>query len=114
MFNAYFFTYLFFPKGCHRFVGYLEEEAVKTYTKCIAAVEADEVADWKTRKAPEVARKYWRLPAEATVLDVLYAVRVDETVHRDVNHLLAEVKQEDPNPVDALHQSAPKHNEVPQ
>lgn len=31
-FNLYFFTYLFFPKYAHRFVGYLEEEAVHTYT----------------------------------------------------------------------------------
>lgn len=29
------FSYIFSPKFCHRFVGYLEEEAVKTYTKCL-------------------------------------------------------------------------------
>jgi hypothetical protein len=34
-FNAYFFMYLFAPKFSHRFVGYLEEEAVTTYTKCL-------------------------------------------------------------------------------
>lgn len=28
-------SYLLSPKFCHRFVGYLEEEAVKTYTKCL-------------------------------------------------------------------------------
>ena len=28
-------TYLISPRFCHRMVGYLEEEAVKTYTKCI-------------------------------------------------------------------------------
>ena len=31
-FNAFFFTYLFAPSTCHRFVGFLEEEAVRTYT----------------------------------------------------------------------------------
>ena len=31
-YNLYFFSYMFFPKYCHRFVGYLEEEAVHTYT----------------------------------------------------------------------------------
>ena len=28
-------AYLISPRFCHRFVGYLEEEAVKTYTKCL-------------------------------------------------------------------------------
>lgn len=31
-FNFYFLLYLFTPKTAHRFVGYLEEEAVHTYT----------------------------------------------------------------------------------
>jgi len=31
-YNLYFISYLLFPKYCHRFVGYLEEEAVHTYT----------------------------------------------------------------------------------
>ena len=29
-YNAFFFTYLFSPKTAHRFVGALEEEAVRT------------------------------------------------------------------------------------
>ena len=28
-------AYLLSPRFCHRFVGYLEEEAVVTYTKCV-------------------------------------------------------------------------------
>jgi hypothetical protein len=31
-FNFYFLAYLLSPSTCHRFVGYLEEEAVHTYT----------------------------------------------------------------------------------
>lgn len=31
-YNLYFLAYLIAPKFCHRFVGYLEEEAVHTYT----------------------------------------------------------------------------------
>jgi threonyl-tRNA synthetase len=31
-FNAYFLAYLLSPSTCHRFVGFLEEEAVHTYT----------------------------------------------------------------------------------
>ena len=33
--NLFFFCYLTNPKYCHRFVGYLEEEAVRTYTPCL-------------------------------------------------------------------------------
>jgi hypothetical protein len=28
-------AYMLSPRFCHRFVGYLEEEAVVTYTKCV-------------------------------------------------------------------------------
>ena len=33
MYNAFFLSYLISPKACHRFVGYIEEEAVHTYTR---------------------------------------------------------------------------------
>jgi hypothetical protein len=36
MFNMFFFAYLVSPKFCHALVGYLEEEAVKTYTHALA------------------------------------------------------------------------------
>ncbi|KAG6866303.1 hypothetical protein C0991_006399 [Blastosporella zonata] len=39
--------------------------------------------------APEIAIDYWRLPPDAKLLDVMYAVRSDETTHRFVNHSLA-------------------------
>ena len=34
-FNAFFLSYLISPRTCHRFVGYLEEEAVRTYTHAL-------------------------------------------------------------------------------
>lgn len=34
-FNAYFLAYLVSPRMCHAAVGYLEEEAVKTYTHAL-------------------------------------------------------------------------------
>jgi ubiquinol oxidase len=43
----------------------------------------------KDKPAPPIAIDYWRLPANATMLDVVYAVRSDETTHRFVNHSLA-------------------------
>ena len=36
--------------------------------------------------APEIARRYWNLPADATLRDVVEVVRADEAHHRDVNH----------------------------
>lgn len=35
VFTAYTLFYSIAPKHCHSFVGYLEEEAVKTYTRAI-------------------------------------------------------------------------------
>jgi threonyl-tRNA synthetase len=35
MCNLFFMTYLLSPKTCHAAVGYLEEEAVKTYTHAL-------------------------------------------------------------------------------
>jgi len=36
---------------------------------------------------------YWRLKPDASLLDVIYAVRSDETTHRFVNHSLANLNQ---------------------
>ncbi|KAG8734896.1 hypothetical protein FRC10_011229, partial [Ceratobasidium sp. 414] len=98
-YNAFFFGYLISPKSAHRFVGFLEEEAVVTYTKCIAEIEAGRIPEWKVKPAPNIAIDYWRLPKSATLLDVIKAVRADESAHRFVNHSLANLKQnEDLNP----------------
>ena len=36
--NCFFIAYMISPRFCHRFVGYLEEEAVKTYTYCLKVI----------------------------------------------------------------------------
>jgi ubiquinol oxidase len=48
--------------------------------------------------APSIAKDYWRLPENATMKDVLYAVRSDETTHRFVNHSLGNLGPNDVNP----------------
>jgi hypothetical protein len=88
-YNLFFLSYLLSPRACHRFVGYLEEEAVKTYTTCIKTIEAGHLPEWTNKPAPPIAIDYWRLPPDAKMLDVVYAVRADETTHRFVNHSLA-------------------------
>ncbi|KAF7325161.1 Alternative oxidase [Mycena kentingensis (nom. inval.)] len=91
-YNLFFLTYIVSPRSCHRFVGYLEEEAVFTYTRCIEELEKGWIPEWSNRPAPEIAIDYWRLPKDATLLDVIYAVRSDETTHRFVNHSLANLE----------------------
>ncbi|KAE9404009.1 mitochondrial alternative oxidase [Gymnopus androsaceus JB14] len=97
-YNLFFFSYLISPRTCHRFVGHLEEEAVLTYTKCIKEIEAGRVPEWSDKPAPQIAIDYWRLDPNASLLDVIYAVRSDETTHRFVNHSLANLETEDVNP----------------
>jgi demethoxyubiquinone hydroxylase (CLK1/Coq7/Cat5 family) len=96
-------SYLISPKFCHRFVGYIEEEACTTYTKIIEAIEnaeeGSELALWREELAPRIARSYWHLGEKGTVLDVMYAVRADEAEHRDVNHLCSTMEDGMPNPI---------------
>jgi hypothetical protein len=36
----------------------------------------------KTQPAPDIAKQYWRMDDNATMLDLIYAVRLDEAGHR--------------------------------
>ena len=45
-FNTLFIAYLIYPKVVHRFVGYLEEEAVHTYTRSIEEIESGQLKKW--------------------------------------------------------------------
>ena len=90
-FNAFFILYLFWPRVAHRFVGYLEEEAVVSYTHYLEDIDAGRI---KNRPAPKIAIDYWKLPADAQLRDVVEAVRRDEAKHRDVNHGFADTLQQ--------------------
>ena len=85
-YNLYFFLYLLAPKTAHRVVGYLEEEAVVSYTHYLAEIDAGGV---ENVAAPQIALKYWNLPATARLRDVVLVVRADEAHHRDTNHHFA-------------------------
>jgi hypothetical protein len=99
-FNGFFLSYLISPRICHRFVGYLEEEAVITYTRAIEELEAGNLPEWKDLDAPEIAVKYWQMPeGQRKMKDLLLFIRADEAKHREVNHTLANLKPtQDPNP----------------
>ncbi|KAH8114645.1 alternative oxidase [Phellopilus nigrolimitatus] len=97
-YNVFFLSYLISPRICHRFVGYLEEEAVKTYSTCISDLENGRFPEWENKPAPGIAKDYWRLAPDATIVDMIYAIRSDEATHRFVNHSLANLNSSDVNP----------------
>ncbi len=85
-YNSFFLLYLISPMTAHRVVGYLEEEAVYSYTEYLAGVDNGTYTDVP---APKIAIDYWKLAPDATLRDVIIVVRTDEAHHRDVNHEFA-------------------------
>ena len=86
-FNFYFLLYILSPRISHRIVGYLEEEAVHSYSEYLAGVDSGTYANVP---APQIAIDYWKLAPGALLRDVIVAVRADEVLHRDVNHQFAD------------------------
>ncbi|CAL9091491.1 unnamed protein product [Musa acuminata var. zebrina] len=99
-FNAYFLGYLVSPKFAHRVTGYLEEEAIHSYTEYLRDLEAGKIDNIP---APSIAIDYWRLPADATLKDVVVVVRADEAHHRDVNHFASLLRSSSDDVVFAGH-----------
>lgn len=101
-FNSMFLAYLISPRTCHRFVGYLEEEAVLTYTLVLEDIETGKLPKWSDPafKIPDIAIDYWKIPeGNRTMRDLILYIRADEAKHREVNHTLGNLKQKvDPNP----------------
>ncbi|BGP09786.1 inducible alternative oxidase 2 [Rhodotorula toruloides] len=100
-FNMFFFSYLI---------------SVKTYTHIIEAIQRGEIPEWAEggkRKVPQVAKDFWRLSDDATMLDLVRAVRADEAGHRFVNHTLANLRKDDINPVSMVHQSPTMQGQLP-
>lgn len=82
-YNLFFLLYLISSRTAHRVVGYLEEEAVYSYTEYLAGVDD---GTYENVAAPQIAIDYWQLAPEARLRDVILVVRADEATHRDVNH----------------------------
>ncbi|KAJ2762025.1 inducible alternative oxidase 2 [Coemansia sp. BCRC 34490] len=82
-FAVFSLLYMVSPRTAHRVVGYLEEEAVTSYTHFIKEIDAGRI---ENVKAPAIAVAYWNLDESATLRDVVLAVRADEALHRDTNH----------------------------
>lgn len=94
VFNSFLLLYIISSKTAHRMVGYLEEEAVKTYTHCLEDLDAGKLQYWTKLAAPQIAIEYWNLPENAKFRDVLLSIRADEAVHREVNHHFASIPKD--------------------
>ncbi|MFT6786310.1 MAG: ubiquinol oxidase [Dinoroseobacter sp.] len=86
-YNFYFWLYLFAPRTAHRVVGYLEEEAVVSYTRYLEEIDAGRV---ENVPAPNIAKQYWGLADDARLREVVIVIRADEEKHRDANHGFAD------------------------
>lgn len=84
---AYSLMYALAPKTSHRLVGYLEEEAIVSYTNFAAEIDAGNI---ENIPAPQMAIEYWNLSPDARLKDVVLSVRADEASHRDFNHEIAD------------------------
>lgn len=82
-FNVFFVLYIVSPKLAHRIVGYLEEEAIHSYTEYLKDIDRGLI---ENVPAPAISIDYWKLPKDAKLRDVILVIRADEAHHRDVNH----------------------------
>ena len=94
-------TYAVHPGSMHRFVGYLEETAVETYTNLVEKTTTPGTKlhdEWQGLSAPGIAKAYWKLDRDAKWVDCLQHMLADESHHRDVNHTFATLPEGAPNP----------------
>ena len=85
--HFYFVLYVLFPKTAHRMVGYFEDQAVISYTQYLEQIDLGVI---ENIDAPQIAIDYYGLELNATLRDVVVAVREDEQGHADVNHSMAD------------------------
>ncbi|AIL13552.1 oxidase [Candidatus Paracaedimonas acanthamoebae] len=87
-YTLYLILYICSARTAHRLVGYLEEEAVVSYTQYLKEVEEGRMANCEI---PQIARGYWNLSPTARLKDLIVVIRNDECKHRDVNHQFSDM-----------------------
>ncbi len=87
-YTLYLIMYVFSAKTAHRLVGYLEEEAVISYTQYLEEIERGRIPN---SDIPQIARDYWNLSQDARLKDLIVVIRNDECKHRDVNHQFSDM-----------------------
>ncbi|KAL5562521.1 hypothetical protein UlMin_032268 [Ulmus minor] len=75
-------------RSLRKVVGYMEEEAIHSYTKYLKDLNDCKI---KNVLAPAIAIDYWKLPKDATLKDVITVICADESHHRDVNHFVSDI-----------------------
>jgi hypothetical protein len=99
MFSQLFFIiyysimYMMSYKIAHRFIAYLEEEAIKTYSTIIKDIDEGKLPIWKEQSAPKEAIEYWSFSPDAKMRDVFIAIRADEVSHKEFNHRFADMQK---------------------
>ena len=63
------------------------KEAVMSYSEYLAEIDNGKILN---RPAPQIAIDYWNLGLDASLRDVVIAVRAEEAGHRDKNHEFAD------------------------
>merc|ERR1711988_332368 len=72
--------YMVKPQAVNRFVGYLEETAVQTYSNVVKHVETPGTElhhAWADLEAPAIAKSYWKLKDDAMWVDALKHMLAD-------------------------------------
>lgn len=82
--------YALSPKVGHRFLGYLEENIIRSYTLLLDDIDAGRLPLWKDMQPPKVMLEYYELPETSRIRDLVIEIRADEALHREVHHHLAE------------------------
>ena len=73
-------------------MGYLEEEAVHTYSVFLKDLDAGgNFEEWGKRACPPEAIEYYDLESNATFYDLVLNVRADEACHRELNHHFGDI-----------------------
>lgn len=79
-FNICFIARWISPTFFHRFVGYIEEEAIHTYSRLEREIRLGQIEGWSDPKfpIPDIAVEYWNIPPERrTMLWLTRYIRAD-------------------------------------
>ncbi|ETO59491.1 hypothetical protein F444_22164 [Phytophthora nicotianae P1976] len=87
-FPAFALAYMVSPRTHQRFVEFLEDEAVKTYTYLLEDMEHGHLDEWCITTAPLTGRNYYDLPDDAKVYDMIKCILEDEARNRDMRRAI--------------------------
>ncbi len=101
--SLFWIAYFISPRFCHRFVGYLEEEAVRTYTHCIQVssqslththtstppvhvqcMDEGKLPMWSKMPAPLIALNYWKLKVSINSFCMYLSTNVQSSITKSL------------------------------